>query len=64
MGALFGGNPLPPDLPLFFNGSPKIGLGLYNHSFTIAIATDMAMLIFGLGIYIWYKVKLVKQNKA
>jgi len=62
MGAIFGNAPLPPDLPLFFNGSPKVGLGLYNHSYTIAIATDMAMLIIGLVIYVWYKIKLVKQK--
>ena len=58
MGALFGGKPLTPDLPLFFNGSPKVGLGLYNHSFTIAIASDMLMLVFGIAIYIWYRIKL------
>ena len=60
MGAIFGGKPLPPDLPLFFNGSPKVGLGLYNHSFTIVIASDMLMLVFGLAIYIWYRIKLSK----
>ena len=37
MGAIFGSAPLPPDLPIFFNDSPKVGLGLYNHSFTIAM---------------------------
>jgi membrane-bound metal-dependent hydrolase YbcI (DUF457 family) len=58
MGAIFGGKPLPPDLPLFFNGSPKVGLGLYNHSFTIAIVTDIGMLIFGVVIYVWYRMKL------
>jgi hypothetical protein len=62
MGAIFGNAPLPPDLPLFFNGSANLGLGLYNHSFTIAIATDLAMLIIGLVIYIRYKIKRVKQK--
>jgi hypothetical protein len=56
MGAIFGGTPLPPDLPLFFNGSSKVGLGLYNHSFTIAIATDLLMLIIGIAIYVFYKI--------
>jgi hypothetical protein len=42
--------PLPPDLPLFFNGSSKVGLGLYNHSFTIAIITDIGILILGFVI--------------
>jgi len=57
MGAIFGGTPLQPDLPLFFHNSPKIGLGLYNHSFTIAMATDLGMLIIGVVIYIRYKIK-------
>jgi len=64
MGAVYGGAPLPPDLPLFFNGSPNVGLGLYNHSFTIAVVTDITMLLAGLAIYVWYKIKLVKQKKA
>ena len=62
MGAIFGSAPLPPDLPLFFNGSPNVGLGLYNHSFTIAVAADLGMLIIGLGIYVRYKIKLAKQK--
>ena len=52
MGAIIGGIPLPPDLPLFFNGSSKVGLGLYNHSFTIAIVTDIGMLLIGIVIYV------------
>ncbi len=51
MGAIFGGKPLPPDLPLFFNGSPRVGLGLYNHSFSVAVAIDMGMLILGIIIH-------------
>ena len=62
MGAILGGKPLPPDLPLFFNSSHKLGLGLYNHSFTIAIATDIGMLLFGIGIYVFYRIKLVKHK--
>lgn len=60
MGALFGGKPLSPDLPLFFKDSPKVGLGLYNHSFTIAIASDMFMIVIGLAIFIWYRIKRAK----
>jgi len=52
MGAIFGGKPLPPDLPLFFNSSYNVGLGLYNHSFPIAIATDIGMLVIGVGVYV------------
>ena len=62
MGAIFGGTPLPPDLPLFFNSSHKVGLGLYNHSFTIAIATDIGMLLLGVVIYVFYRIKHVKQK--
>jgi hypothetical protein len=54
MGAIFGGSPLPADLPLFFNGSPKVGFGLYNHSFAIALATDLGMLILGVIVYSTY----------
>ena len=64
MGAIFGGKPLPPDLPIFFNGSPTVGLGLYNHSFVIAIATDLGMLILGVVIYVSYRIKLGKWNKS
>jgi membrane-bound metal-dependent hydrolase YbcI (DUF457 family) len=52
MGAILGGNPLPPDLSLFFHGSPNVGLGLYNHSFAIAMATDLGMLVLGIFIYV------------
>lgn len=57
MGAIFGGKPLAPDLPLFFYESPKVGLGLYNQSFTIAMATDIGMLIIGIVVYVRYKIK-------
>ncbi len=62
MGAILGGKPLPPDLPLFFNSSQKVGIGLYNHSFTIAIVTDIGMLIVGIVIYVFYRIKLEKQK--
>jgi hypothetical protein len=64
MGAIFGGTPLPPDLPLFFNSSSKVGLGLYNHSFTMAIVTDLGMLITGVVIYVLNRIKLKKQLQA
>jgi len=53
MGAILGGKPLPPDLSLFFNGSARVGIGLYNHSFTAAIVTDLGMLIAGVVIYVF-----------
>lgn len=57
MGAIFGGKPLPPDLPLLFNGSLNVGLGLYNHYFAIAMATDLGMLILGIVIYVMNIIK-------
>ncbi len=57
MGAILGGKPLPPDLPLFFNGSARLGLGLYNHSFTVALVTDLGMLLMGIIIYVFYRIK-------
>jgi hypothetical protein len=61
MGAVFGGNPLPPDLPLFFNGSPQVGFGLYNHSYAVAIAADLGLLILGV---ILYAANIVKKRRA
>lgn len=52
MGAVFGGNPLPPDLPLLFNGSPLVGFGLYNHTFALAMAADIGTLILGIVCYV------------
>jgi len=62
MGAILGGVPLPPDLPLFFNGSSRVGLGLYNHSFTITIVTDIGMLLTGIFIYVFNRIKPEKQK--
>jgi len=62
MGAIFGGIPLPPDLPLFFNSSSRAGLGLYNHSFTTAIVTEIGMLIVGIVIHVFYRIKPEKQK--
>jgi hypothetical protein len=62
MGVLFGAKPLPPDLPLFLNGSQDAGLGLYNHSFTIALVTDRMMLHAGLILFIGYRIKHTKHK--
>lgn len=56
MGAVFGGHPLPPDLPLLFDGSLKVGLGLYNHSLVQAYAIEFGSLIVGVVIYIVYTI--------
>ena len=57
MGAVFGGAPLPPDLPLFLNDSAKVGLGLYNRSFLVSVLTDIGMLITGIIIYGIYRLR-------
>jgi membrane-bound metal-dependent hydrolase YbcI (DUF457 family) len=62
MGAILGGKPLPPDLPLFFNSSSNVGIGLYNHSFTIALVTDLGMLIIGIITYVFYRTNLKKKK--
>jgi hypothetical protein len=46
------GHYLPPDLPLLFEGSPKVGLGLYN-SVAAALITDFGLLALGIAIYQW-----------
>jgi membrane-bound metal-dependent hydrolase YbcI (DUF457 family) len=62
MGAIFGGKPLPPDLPLFFTASsPRVGLGLYNHSYALAVVFDIGLTLLGIAAYIAFK---VRQKKA
>ncbi|HTX71748.1 MAG TPA: hypothetical protein VMC79_02895 [Rectinemataceae bacterium] len=55
MGAVFGGKPLPPDLPLFFAGSSKVGLGLYNGSYAVAVAFDLGLTLGGIAAYVAYR---------
>lgn len=55
MGAIFGGKPLPADLPLFFASSPKVGLGLYNHSYALAVAFDLGLACAGIVAYIAFR---------
>ena len=45
------GRELPPDLPLLFEGSPKVGLGLYN-SVAAALVTDFGMFAGGIVVYL------------
>jgi hypothetical protein len=58
------GHPLPPDLPLFFGGSPKVGLGLYNHISAVeATALEIGMFILGTAVYVTYIVKERKKQR-
>jgi hypothetical protein len=45
------GHDLPPDLPLLFEGSPKVGLGLYN-SVAAALITDLGLFVAGIAVYL------------
>ena len=45
------GRKLPPDIPLLFEGSPKVGLGLYN-SVPAALITDLGLLVAGSVVYL------------
>jgi len=56
------GHPLPPDLPLLFGGSPKVGLGMYNSISAVeATALEFGMFILGAAVYATY---VVKKSKA
>ena len=59
------GHPLPPDLPLLFAGSPRVGLGLYN-SVSAAEATvlEFGMLILGGVVYVTYAVRCKRSRGA
>jgi hypothetical protein len=63
MGAVFGGRPLPPDLPLFFDGSPRVGLGLYNHSIVTAYVIELGSMAAGLAAYVAYFVSQRRKAK-
>jgi hypothetical protein len=45
------GKLMPKDLPLFFDGSPKVGLGLYN-SIAGALISEFGLLALGIFIYL------------
>lgn len=63
MGAIFGGRVLSPDLPLLFSGSRRVGFGLYNHSYLLAVASDLAIFVIGFAIYRNYrKVRVGGEN--
>jgi hypothetical protein len=59
------GHPLPPDLPLLFAGSPKVGLGLYNSiSATQATALELGMLVLGAAVYVTYTIRKREKQKS
>lgn len=50
------GRPLPPDLPLLFKASPKVGLGLYQ-TVAGAFITEFGLLILGVAVYMRAKAR-------
>jgi hypothetical protein len=59
------GNPLPPDLPLIFAGSPKVGLGLYNSISAVeATALELGMFILGAAVYATHVVTKLKTGRS
>jgi hypothetical protein len=47
------GQPLPPDLPLFLDGSPRMGFGLYNRISAVeATVLEGAMFLAGMLVYL------------
>jgi hypothetical protein len=57
MGAVFGGHPAAPDLPLLFGGSQKVGLGLYNYSIVVAYAIEYGTIAIGIAVYVLYTLR-------
>jgi hypothetical protein len=59
------GHPLPPDLPLLFSGSRKVGLGLYNTISAVdAAVLEFGMLLLGAAVYARYIVKRGKGERT
>lgn len=49
------GHPMPPDLPLLFGGSPRVGLGLYNHISAVeATVLELGMFAAGVAVYVLF----------
>ncbi len=46
-----------PGLPLLFEGSPKVGLGLWTSNFPLSVILDLGLFVVGLVIYIRWLMK-------
>ena len=57
--------PLPPDLPLLFGNSPKVGLGLYNSISAVeATALECGMFILGAALYATHVIAKRKTGRS
>jgi membrane-bound metal-dependent hydrolase YbcI (DUF457 family) len=64
MGAIYPSMKLP-DMPIGLSaGSPRLGLGLYNHSFALAMAFDLGITVLGVGAYVLFKLRERKSRAA
>jgi hypothetical protein len=58
------GRPLPPDLPLFFHGSPVVGFGLYNHIGAVqATVLEVGMFLAGTAVYLDYRLRVRRKRR-
>ena len=55
MGAVLGAQYSLPDMPLVFRGSVLVGLGLYNHSYALAVVFDLGVTFLGLAAWLVWK---------
>lgn len=52
------GHALPPDLPLLFGNSRRVGLGLYNSiSAVAATELEVAMFVLGTAVYVLHRAR-------
>jgi len=52
------GRPLQSDLTLFFSGSPRVGLGLYNAISAVeATVLELGMLVVGAAVYLRWRLR-------
>lgn len=58
------GHPQPRDLPLFFDGARKVGLGLYNNiSVHQALEIEAVMFILAAAVYATWKIRERKRHR-
>jgi hypothetical protein len=63
MGAI-SGKSYPPDIPLAFQGSPILGLGLYDHAVLLVWIIEIGSLLAGLASYIVYAIAKRRARKS
>lgn len=54
----------PPELPLLFDGSPLIGLGLWSSGFGLIISVILELVLLAVGIAIYLRTRKRKSEKA